>query len=88
MKYWNELLNKLFGWHQYRVRFDYMVGGVVVFSVTSTIGVKDQKLINDHRAVKRARGPITRVPGVPLHQLNNGRIRMEPTCYLGRWKDA
>lgn len=83
---WLALSFRLFGWHQYRVRFDYMRGGRVVFSFTTTVGVEDPKSIDNHRFIKRARGPITNVKGLPRHLLCNGEINMEPTCYLGRWK--
>lgn len=88
MKYWNELLNQILGWHQYRVRFDYMIDGRVCFSFTRSIGVKERIFIDDHRRVKRELGPITNLPAIPKRLLCNGTLNMEPTCYLGRWKKA
>lgn len=83
----HDLLRLLFGWHRYRLRFNYKDRmGRIVFSYTRTVGVANRKTIDDHRALKVELGPVYGIAGVSKRHLTNGTIDVEPMCYLGRWK--
>ena len=71
-------------YYRYRVKTTYRKNNREVFRVLTTVGVRKQKQIEDHREIKQ-----TIIPGilrkVDKHLLCNGIFDVEPTCYLGRW---
>lgn len=80
-----KLLNLFFGKVHFRVKFSYKINGAVVFDYTDSVTLDFPSLINDHRKLKIASGAIhIKLPEV-RHLLNNGRLNVEPICYLGRW---
>lgn len=80
------IMAALLGEHRYRVKFTYKIAGHEVFSFASTVKLVDRRRIEDHRLLKRARGPLSSIGGVPKSALMNGTLEVEPVCYLGRWR--
>lgn len=72
--------------HYYRVKFSYKSMYGNQWQITNTVIIRHQRLIEDHRQVKRIMlADIRDVAEKNKLRLDNGTIQMEPICYLGKW---
>jgi hypothetical protein len=78
---------KKFGYrHWYRFKLQYKdKDSQNLFYYTTSYGLKDVESILDHRSVKQT-VPLHLVNGIPKHLLCNGKLELEPLCYLGFFK--
>lgn len=82
------IVNALFGWRRYRVLCRYKrPDGKELFHFTTTIGVRFASAIEDHKAIKQEVGPVWKLGPSVRCLLCNGRLDVEPQCYLGRWHE-
>ena len=80
------LMNAIFGRARYRVKFQYKIRHKVLFEFTRTVTVYDKARIDNHRETKVALGDwVKDMPEIKRY-LCNGKLFVEPICYLGRWK--
>jgi hypothetical protein len=82
------LMNAAFGRARYRVKFIYKDGGRVVFDITQTVTIYKPEQIDRGREMKIAFGNLAKEMPEIKPYLCNGTLLVEPTCYLGRWKDV
>lgn len=86
----NWFLTAVFGRAHYRVRLTYKDdGGMEMFCIHCTVHLQHPRYIMKPRHIMLVYGNLWENDELrPLrHRLCNGRIEMEPVCYLGRWRD-
>ena len=82
------LMNAIFGRARYRVKFQYKDGTRLVFEFTRTLTVYKHSQIDSGRELKLSLGDWVKDTPEVKRYLCNGKLFVEPVCYLGRWKDT